>query len=69
MYRHVYTKPQHENFKYNLDRIACEGRKTIKNINSVFVDHNDQSALNMFLTGSPWSVNRLENIRMAQAMR
>jgi hypothetical protein len=54
-FRSCFSKPQFRNFStYILGLVACDGRKNVDGINRCFVDAGDQSALNCFLTASPW---------------
>ena len=65
-FRPCFTRPQFRNFStYILGLVACEGRKNVDAINGCFVEARDQSALNRFLTVSPWSLQRLEAKRLA----
>jgi len=67
-FRPCFSKPQFRNFStYILGLVACEGRKNIVAINKCFVEARDQSALNSFLTASPWSLQGLEARRLAAA--
>lgn len=57
------SKPQLDNFaKYLTGLIVCDN-KTVTAINNAFVGHNDQSALNNWLTDSPWADEKLEKAR------
>ena len=47
------------------DRSIDDGRKNVDAINGYFVDAGDQSALNRFLTSSPWSLQLFEAKRLA----
>ena len=58
-----FSKPQLENFaKYLTGLMICD-KKNITAINNAFVGHKDQSALNNWLTDSPWSDEKLEKAR------
>ena len=64
-FRPCFSKPQFRNFStYILGLVACDGRKNVDAINRSFVDAGDQSALNRFLTSSPWSLRLLEAKRL-----
>jgi len=64
-FRPCFSRPQFRNFStYILGLVACEGRKNVDAINGCFVESRDQSALNRFLTVSPWSLQRFENQRL-----
>ena len=64
-FRPCFSRPQFRNFTtYILGLVACDGRKNVDAINRCFVDAGDQSALNRFLTASPWSLQRLEAQRL-----
>lgn len=64
-FRPCFSRPQFRNFStYILGLVACEGRKNVDAINGCFVESKDQSALNRFLTVSPWSLQRFENQRL-----
>jgi len=65
-FRPCFSKPQFRNYStYTLGLVACEGRKNVDAINRSFMDAKNQSSLNRFLTASPWSLQRLENQRIA----
>jgi hypothetical protein len=67
-FRPCFSKPQFRNFTtYMLGLIACEGKKNIDAINRCFMNAKDQSALNRFLTTSPWNLQRLEEKRLSLA--
>ena len=58
-----FSKPQLDNFaKYLTGLMICD-RKNVTAINNAFVGHNDQSALNNWLTDSPWSDEKLDKAR------
>jgi hypothetical protein len=64
-FRPCFSKPQFKNFStYLLGLVACDGRKDVNAINRSFVETGDQSALNRFLTASPWSLQLLEAKRL-----
>ena len=65
-FRPCFSKPQFRNFStYTLGLVACDGRRNVDAINRSFVDAGDQSALNRFLTVSPWSLQLFEARRLA----
>jgi len=68
-FRPCFSKPQFRNFSpYILGLVTCEDkRKNVEAINRCFVEARDQSTLNRFLTASPWSLQRLEDQRLALA--
>ena len=62
-----FSKPQLENFaKYLTGLMVCE-KKNATAINNAFVGHKDQSALNNWLTDSPWSDEELDKARKGLA--
>ena len=59
IFEKVFSKPQLRHFgKYVTGLIACTNR-TVQGINDSFFGHPDQSALNHFLTDSPWNDEEL----------
>jgi len=68
-FRPCFSNPQFRNFStYILGLVTCEDkRKNVEAINRCFVEARDQSTLNRFLTASPWSLQRLEDQRLALA--
>jgi len=68
-FRPCFSKPQFRNFStYILGLVTCEDkRKNVEAINRCFMEARDQSTLNRFLTASPWSLQRLEDQRLALA--
>ena len=62
-FEEVFSKPQLKHFgRYVMVLIACTNR-TIQGINDVFLGHPDQSALNHFLTDSPWDNEEFSGVR------
>jgi hypothetical protein len=58
-----FSKPQLKQFaRYLTGLIVCDN-KTVSAINNSFVGHNDQSALNNWLTDSDWSEEKLDKAR------
>jgi SRSO17 transposase len=58
-----FSKPQLENFaKYLTGLLVCD-KKNVTAINNAFVGHRDQSALNNWLTDSPWADEKLDKTR------
>jgi len=65
-FKPCFSRPQFRNFStYILGLVACDGRRNVDAINRSFVDARDQSALNRFLTASPWSLQLFEARRLA----
>lgn len=59
----VFSKPQLAHFgRYLTGLMVCRNR-TVQGINDCFFAHTDQSALNNFLTDSPWSEEELNETR------
>ncbi len=59
----VFSKPQMAHFgRYLTGLMVCQNR-TVQGINDSFFAHTDQSALNHFLTDSPWSEEELARTR------
>nr|MDO8082937.1 hypothetical protein [Candidatus Freyarchaeota archaeon] len=59
----VFNKPQLKHFaQYLTGLIVCNNR-TITGINESFTGHNDQSALNHWLTDARWPEEELERVR------
>jgi SRSO17 transposase len=64
-FRPCFSRPQFRNFTtYILGLVACKDKKNVEAINRCFVEARDQSALNRFLTTSPWSLQSLETRRL-----
>lgn len=58
-----FSKPQLDNFaKYLTGLIVCDN-KTVTAINNAFIGHHDQSALNNWLTDSPWDNENIDTAR------
>jgi len=58
-----FSKPQKKQFsRYLTGLIVCDN-KTVTAINNSFVGHNDQSALNNWLTDSGWSEEKIDKAR------
>jgi SRSO17 transposase len=58
-----FSKPQLDNCaKYLTGLMICD-RKNVTAINNAFVGHKDQSALNNWLTDSPWSDEKIDKAR------
>ena len=58
-----FSKPQVKQFaRYLTGLIVCDN-KTVSAINNSFVGHNDQSALNNWLTDSGWSEEKIDKTR------
>src|SRR3990170_8537169 len=58
-----FSKPQKKQFARYLTGLMVCDNKTITAINNAFVGHKDQSALNNWLTDSPWSDEKLDKAR------
>jgi SRSO17 transposase len=59
----AFTRPQLKNFQTYVSGIILSPVHTISYMNSMFYAHNDQSALNNFITDSTWSDEKLEDAR------
>jgi len=57
------SKPQLDNFAKYLTGLMVCGKKNVTAINNAFVGHKDQSALNNWLTDSPWVDEELDEAR------
>jgi len=57
------TKPQLDNFAKYLTGLTVCDNKTVTAINNSFVGHHDQSALNNWLTDSPWDEEKIDQAR------
>lgn len=60
----VFSVPQKAHFQRYLTGLLVSNNVTVTGINSLFVEHKDQSALNRFLTEAPWSKTELNEIRI-----
>lgn len=58
-----FSKPQLKQFARYLTGLTVCDNKTVSAINNSFVGHNDQSALNNWLTDSGWSEEKLDKAR------
>jgi SRSO17 transposase len=59
----VFTEPQMKNFARYTTGLMISPNKTISAMNDLFYGHNDQSALNNFITDSTWSDEELDEAR------
>ena len=59
----VFTKPQMKNFARYATGLMISPNHTISAMNDLFYAHNDQSALNNFITDSTWSDDELDEAR------
>ena len=59
----AFTRPRLKNFQTYVSGIILSPVHTISYMNSMFYAHNDQSALNNFITDSTWSDEKLDNAR------
>lgn len=60
----LFSVPQRVHFQRYLTGLLVSDNVTVTGINSLFVDHKDQSTLNRFLTAAPWSVGELNEARI-----
>jgi len=61
-FRKVFSRPQLRHFgRYVTGLMVCTNR-TVQGINDIFFGHPDQSALNNFLTDSPWDDEELTRV-------
>ena len=61
----LFSAPQRVHFQRYLTGLLVSDNVTVTGINSLFVDHKDQSSLNRFLTAAPWSAPELNDARIA----
>ena len=59
----VFTKPQTKNFARYATGLIISPNHTVSAMNDLFYAHNDQSALNNFITDSTWSDDELDEAR------
>ena len=59
----VFTRPQMKNFARYTSGLMISPNKTVSAMNDLFYAHNDQSALNNFVTDSTWSDDELDEAR------
>lgn len=59
----VFTRPQMRNFARYTSGLMISPNRTISAMNDLFYSHNDQSALNNFITDSTWSDKELDRAR------
>jgi SRSO17 transposase len=59
----VFTKPQAKNFARYTTGLIISPNRTVSAMNDLFYGHNDQSALNNFITDSTWSDEELDRAR------
>jgi hypothetical protein len=62
-FKHLFTKPQYNNFcKAEMGiMVAGKGEHDIKSINELFTDRKDQSSLNRFMTEPKWNIEAAAN--------
>jgi len=60
----LFSVPQRVHFQRYLTGLLVSDNVTVTGINSLFVEHKDQSTLNRFLTAAPWSVMELNDARI-----
>lgn len=61
--KETFSKPQTKNFARYLTGLMICDKKNVTAMNNAFVGHNDQSALNNWLTDSPWDNEKLDKAR------
>jgi len=59
----VFTKPQRKNFARYISGLMISPNRTVSAMNDLFYAHNDQSALNNFITDSTWSDDEFDRAR------
>lgn len=59
----VFTRPQTKNFARYTTGLMISPNHTVSAMNDLFYAHNDQSALNNFITDSTWSDDQLDDAR------
>src|ERR1022692_2057265 len=59
----VFTRPQTKNFARYTTGLMISPNHTVSAMNDLFYAHNDQSALNNFITDSTWSDDELDEAR------
>jgi SRSO17 transposase len=62
-FENVFTEPQMRNFARYTSGLMISPNKTVSAMNDLFYAHNDQSALNNFITDSTWSDEELDEVR------
>jgi hypothetical protein len=65
----LFSVPQRAHFRRYLTGLLVSDNVTITGINSLFVDHKDQSSLNRFLTAAPWPASEFNDVRIAMLRR
>jgi SRSO17 transposase len=63
VFESVFTKPQAKNFARYVTGLMISPNRTVSAMNDLFYAHNDQSALNNFITDSTWSDDELDDAR------
>lgn len=63
-FKALFSQPQYQNFQKFLTGIIVGTNHTVTGINNRFVDRNDQSSLNRFLTTSPWLEDQVNHLRL-----
>ena len=63
-FKALFSQPQYQNFQKFLTGIIVGTNHTVTGINNQFVDRNDQSSLNRFLTTSPWPEDEVNRVRL-----
>jgi SRSO17 transposase len=59
----VFSKPQTKNFARYITGLMISPNRTISAMNDLFYGHNDQSALNNFITDSTWSDHEFDEAK------
>jgi hypothetical protein len=62
-FENVFTRPQMKNFARYTSGLMISPNKTVSAMNDLFYAHNDQSALNNFITDATWSDEELDEAR------
>jgi SRSO17 transposase len=62
-FENVFTRPQMKNFARYATGLMISPNHTVSAMNDLFYAHNDQSALNNFITDSTWSDDELDEAR------
>lgn len=63
-FKGMFSRPQYKHFQEFLTGIIVSTNHTVTGINERFMERNDQSSLNRFLTESPWSEKDLNQLRL-----
>ena len=63
-FREMFSKPQYKHFQKFLTGIIVSNNHTVMEMNENFVERNNQSSFNRFLTESLWSEEKLNHLRL-----